>query len=392
MNITCPKCKSILDIDSAFKGKTITCPICAKRFEANDDGPTIKVVSRGDGESRHSSDNDLAGKFAEVMGVTKPKGFKWKEFFSEVFKKHTRKEVESYFMVGTAETTPDIFGVSTEWPKPWMFARCLMGCVILYLTVYCSVRWFGLKLMSNITDLIIIGSFAVPISLALLFFEINVRRNVSLYEFVRFLFFGGIISIYLLLPLNPLNTFIKSAVPEEWGAISAGPVEEFAKLITLLLLVRGRNYRYILNGLLLGAAVGAGFAMFESAGYAFINLLAQKNVEAMNSNILSRAFFAPVGHVAYSSIWAGALWRVKGDKPFAFSMLGDWRFLKLFLLGVILHGFWNSPLLMKQFGEDGSWYAKTAIVGVIAWFVIFSLVQEGLEQIRKEQKDILSNG
>ena len=95
MNITCPKCKSILDLDSAFEGKAITCPVCANRFEANGSGPTIKVISRGDGESRQSSDNDLAGKFAEVMGVMKPKGFKWKEFFSEVFKKHTKKYLVS---------------------------------------------------------------------------------------------------------------------------------------------------------------------------------------------------------------------------------------------------------------------------------------------------------
>lgn len=389
MNVTCPNCKSVLDVDSGLNGESIACPVCDRRFEIGGETPRVKVVSRGDGESREFAAGDLAGKFAEVMGVTKPKGFKWKEFFSEVFKKHTRKEVESYFMVGTAETTPDIFGVSTEWPKPWMFARCLMGCAILYLTVYCCIRWFGPRLQSNVTDLIIIGSFSVPISLALLFFEVNVRRNVSLYEFVRFLFFGGIVSIYLILPLGPLNAFIKNAVPGEWSAISAGPVEEFAKLITLLLLVRGRNYRYILNGLLIGAAVGAGFAMFESAGYAF-NEFNDPNGDMLDV-IFRRAVFAPVGHVAYSSIWAGALWKVKGDKPFHFSMLRDWRFLKLFLLGVLLHSFWNSPLLIKQFGMSSP-YVKMVIVGVIAWFVIFSLVQEGLEQIRKEQQDILSNG
>ncbi len=392
MNITCPNCKSVLDVDSSIGGSTITCPVCSGRFEVPRADQGIKVVSRGDGGAGQSGDSDLAGKFAEVMGVTKPKGFKWKAFFSEVFKKHTKKEIEAYFMVGTAETTPDIFGVNTEWPKPWMFARCLLGCIILYLTAYCGVSWFGLRLRSNITDLIIIGSFAAPISLALLFFEINVRRNVSLYEFFRFLFFGGIVSIYLLLPLGPVDAFLANALPKEWSAISAGPVEETAKLLALLLLARGRRYRYIHNGLLFGAAVGAGFAMFESAGYAFTNLLAQKNVSAMNSSILSRAFFAPVGHVAYSAIWAGALWRVKGDKPLEFSMLGNWRFLKLFLLGVVLHGFWNSPLLIAQLGNDGSWYAKMAVVGVIAWFVIFSLVQEGLEQIRKEQQNILSNG
>ena len=388
MNITCPNCKSVLDVDSSIGGSTITCPVCSGRFEVPQAGQGIKVVSRGDGGAGPSGDSDLAGKFAEVMGVTKPKGFKWKEFFSEVFKKHTKREIESYFMVGTAETTPDIFGVNTEWPKPWIFARCLLGCVLLYLPIFIILRWFGTSMSSTVTDLIIIGSFAVPISFALLFFELNVRRNVSLYEFVRFLFFGGIISIYLLVPFSPLSDFLANALPAGWQDTRAGVTEETTKLLALLFLARGRNYRYIHNGLLFGAAVGAGFAMFESAGYAYNTLSEGKNwIDVIHS----RAFFAPVGHVAYSSICAGALWRVKGDKPFAFSMLGDWRFLKFFLMGVLLHGFWNSPLLIEQFGVY-SGYVKMAIVGIIAWFVIFSLVQEGLEQIRKEQQDILSNG
>lgn len=386
MNITCPNCRSVLDVDSSLNGTAIACPVCANRFEVGAADPQVRVVSRGENESRESGDTDIAGKFAEVIGVTKPKGFKWKEFFSEVFKKHTRKEVESYFMVGTAETTPDIFGVSTEWPKPWMFARCLMGCVVLYLTIYFGISHFGLKLRSNITDLIIIGSFSVPISFALLFFEMNVRKNVSLFEFIRFLFVGGILSMYLLLPLAPISKSIVNALPAGWGNVSAGPLEETTKLMALLFVARGRNYRYVLNGLLFGAAVGAGFAMFESAGYAFGELGKQNG--NMLGTIFTRAILAPVGHVAYSSIWAGALWMVKGDKPFKFSMLLDLRFLKLFLLGVALHGFWNSPLMDATLGG----WAKVLLVGAIAWFVIFSLVQEGLEQIRKEQQDILSNG
>ena len=102
MNITCPNCRSVLDVDSSLNGTAIACPVCANRFEVGAADPQVRVVSRGENESRESGDTDIAGKFAEVIGVTKPKGFKWKEFFSEVFKKHTRKEVESYFMVGTA--------------------------------------------------------------------------------------------------------------------------------------------------------------------------------------------------------------------------------------------------------------------------------------------------
>src|SRR5207244_7482217 len=54
------------------------------------------------------------------------------------------------------------------------------------------------------------------------------------------------------------------------GPLSPGIIEEVAKLATVVLVVRqATRYKYILNGMLFGAAVGVGFAVFESAGYAF---------------------------------------------------------------------------------------------------------------------------
>ena len=48
-----------------------------------------------------------------------------------------------------------------------------------------------------------------------------------------------------------------------------GVLEETGKALALLVVVGSLRYRWQLNGLLFGAAVGAGFAGFESAGYAF---------------------------------------------------------------------------------------------------------------------------
>src|SRR5262249_60599294 len=53
-------------------------------------------------------------------------------------------------------------------------------------------------------------------------------------------------------------------------------IEDLAKLIALVLIVRGRRYKYILNGMLFGAAIGAGFACFETAGYAYRTALAYR--------------------------------------------------------------------------------------------------------------------
>ena len=52
------------------------------------------------------------------------------------------------------------------------------------------------------------------------------------------------------------------------GASSAAPMEETAKVLAMVVVARAAKYRYKLNGLLVGAAVGVGFAAFESMGYA----------------------------------------------------------------------------------------------------------------------------
>jgi RsiW-degrading membrane proteinase PrsW (M82 family) len=142
----------------------------------------------------------------------------------------------------------------------------------------------------------------------------------------------------------------------------------------------GGRYKYILNGLLLGAAVGAGFAAFESAGYAFRYLLISKgNYGQMTSVIYLRGFLAPFGHVAWTAIAAAAFWRVRGDAGFQLNMLWDKRFLKAMLIPVALHMIWDFPYLPSFF------FLKYIALGLVAWYVLFGFVQQGLRQVKKEQ-------
>ncbi|MHB8816625.1 MAG: PrsW family glutamic-type intramembrane protease [Steroidobacteraceae bacterium] len=132
----------------------------------------------------------------------------------------------------------------------------------------------------------------------------------------------------------------------DWlGASVAGSVEEPGKLLVLTFLVNNRRYRCILNGLLLGAAVGVGFAAFESAGYAFLDLLQHvtfstdgygattlqlNDVAGMRQVIMSRGLLSPFGHIAWTAMSAGALWRVMGKTPFRLDMIRDSRFARVF--------------------------------------------------------------
>ena len=312
----------------------------------------------------------IGNRISSLASTDKLEGFSLREFFSEVFKKRETNEVDDYFVVGTSRTTPSILDVPTSWPKPWFFLRVLVFLALVYLGFYFAFQQFGNPKL--IPGLIMMGSLAVPLATVILFFELNVPRNISFNRVLMLVASGGIVSLFVALVGFSVSDL-------GWlGASQAGIVEEIGKLLAVILVARSFKGKYILNGLLYGAAVGAGFAFFESAGYAFEFLEKSGKKDVMFDVIQVRAFLTPFGHVAWTAIAAGALWRVKGEQPFQLHMLFDGSFLKTMAIPVLLHMTWDSPF-------TSPFDIHLIVLGVIGWFVVFGLVQQGLRQIRDEQ-------
>jgi RsiW-degrading membrane proteinase PrsW (M82 family) len=309
-------------------------------------------------------------------GVDRLEGFNLGDVFSEALKKHSSAQVEEYFTVGAPSNTPSIDQVDASWPKPWVFLRTFIGAAAIYFLFVQAWNQFGnTKLLPG---LIMVGSFAVPISALIFFFEMNARKNVSLYQVIRLLFLGGITSIIISL----IFFDITDNVNLNWlGASIAGLVEEPGKLLALAIVVNVSKYRYILNGLLFGAAVGTGFAAFESAGYALTIALDTGYSGPMLDNIMLRGMLAPFAHIVWTAMCAAALWKVKGGQQFKFDMLLDPRFYRVFFMAVIMHMIWNSPIVLP-------FHLKNIILGVIAWIVIFALIQSGLKEILAEKASV----
>jgi protease PrsW len=315
----------------------------------------------------------LGNRISSLASTDKLEGFSLGEFFSEVFKKREKEEIDDYFVVGTSRTTPSIEDVPTSWPKPWFFFRVLVFVTLVYLGFYCAFEQF--ENIRLIPGLIMMGSLAVPLATVILFFELNVPRNVSFNRVLMLVASGGVVSLFVALIGFKVSNL-------DWlGASDAGIVEETGKLLAVIIVARSFKGKYILNGLLFGAAVGAGFAFFESAGYAFDYLEQSQSLHVMFHVIQSRAFLTPFGHVAWAAIAAAAFWRVKGDKPVQLSMLLDGSFLKTLSIPVALHMAWNAPF-------ESPFDLHRMGLGVVGWFVVFGLAQQGLRQIREEQLDL----
>jgi RsiW-degrading membrane proteinase PrsW (M82 family) len=261
-----------------------------------------------------------------------------------------------------------------------LFARFLVFFLFIYFGFVFAYQHFqNYKL---IPGLIIMGAFSTPIATLILFFELNTPRNVSLYRLAILFGLGSIVSLFISLIGYDVTKL-------SWlGASSAGIIEELGKLAALIIIVRSQRYKYILNGMLFGAAVGAGFAAFESAGFAFLYVgagIEQRDISggahAMMANIIVRGVLAPLMHVAWSAMVGAALWRVKQDKPVSLSMLADPRFYRVLLIAIVLHMLWNT-----RWGDV--FYAKEILLGAAAWFVIWGLVQQGLREVRDEQRGL----
>lgn len=339
------------------------------------------------------------------------------DMFEQAFTNHTEEEMEQYWGAGAPGNIPSIENLPEEGPRPWMFVRVLGLSVAVFLILLYS--WYKFHNTNFLPGLIFIGSAAMPISVMILFFELNARRNVSMYLTTKMLFLGGVLSLLLTMVNNIVVNLLGFNM--DWmGMMSAGPVEETAKLLAVIcILANRRRYPYILNGLLFGAAVGAGFGLFETAGYAMRALIKQvilicvDNGEVLKAILIQsqkeagavglemqleklfkaaagagdkqmmmvlgiRAILAPAGHLIWTALNAAALWRVKGNEHFRISHLFDIRFFSIFLCTVCFHMAWNSswdPEIVTS-------YDKFIILGLLGWSLVFWMIRKGLQQVR----------
>ncbi len=356
------------------------------------------------------------------------------DMFEQAFTNHTEEEMEQYWGAGAPGNIPSIENLPEEGPRPWMFVRVLGLSVAVFLILLYS--WYKFHNTNFLPGLIFIGSAAMPISVMILFFELNARRNVSMYLTTKMLFLGGVLSLLLTMVNNIVVNLLGFNM--DWmGMMSAGPVEETAKLLAVIcILANRRRYPYILNGLLFGAAVGAGFGLFETAGYAMRALIKQvilicvDNGEALKAILIQsqkeagalglemqleklfkaaagagdkqmmmvlgiRAILAPAGHLIWTALNAAALWRVKGGENFRIGHLFDIRFFSIFICTVCFHMAWNSdwdPELVTS-------YDKYIILGLLGWSLVFWMIRKGLQQVRsaretsdEQNSDMQANG
>jgi RsiW-degrading membrane proteinase PrsW (M82 family) len=138
----------------------------------------------------------------------------------------------------------------------------------------------------------------------------------------------------------------------------------------VLMIARHRRHDAELEGLILGAAAGMGFASMESSGYAFVAFLGSGgNLSLMVGVTLLRGFLSPIGHGTWTAILASVLFRESAAKRFRI----NGKVVLAYLTVVILHGLWDGlPGVVSAILSPGlDVFLGQASVGAVSIFILW---------------------
>ncbi|BCZ45266.1 membrane protein [Clostridium gelidum] len=351
----CPNCKEKVLNNSSF------CSTCGFNFNDN------KNNAEKDG-SNENEENGFINKVNIMDGGSEQVDLRLTDLLVNVFKKHSLEERENTFICGTGNTAPKECDICSKWPKPWLYSRVFFLFAATFLGLLALLRIF--KNVLAYPGIIFIGALTVPFSLLVFFWELNAPRNINIFDVTKIFFFGGVSSLLLTMIFSRI-IFVGKV--DYFGAIMIGVIEESAKFIVVAYFLRGSKRKFILNGLLLGAAVGAGFAVFETAGYEFAYGL---QIPILMRIIYTRGVLAFGGHIVWAAMAGAALVMVKEDNRLKIKHIMNIKFLKYFVLIIGLHAIWDMPI-----STNSELPLVQVILTITAWIIVIIFISAGLKQI-----------
>jgi protease PrsW len=195
-----------------------------------------------------------------------------------------------------------------------------------------------------IPTLFLIGSFLVPVTVVTFALarldDCRLTSNVILKGFLLAGTVGVVVSALTEIYLLPTGA---GPVGNAVGLFGVGLIEEVSKGAVLLAVAWRVAERTVHGGMVLGATVGAGFAAFESTGYAFWAYIQHTNDHPELSILqteVSRAMLAPFGHLTWTALLGGALFAAAAPAHGGFRITP--RVIWTFLGVSALHGAWDA--------------------------------------------------
>jgi RsiW-degrading membrane proteinase PrsW (M82 family) len=220
----------------------------------------------------------------------------------------------------------------------WWWKTLLAGFGLWIVTIVVTAFTGNSNLVPT---LILLGSFLVPFCVVLFAIE-RVTGSISTLQLILAFFVGGIFGV---LGASLLEADLHESF---WVYGLVGLIEEFVKVVLLVIFGWRTTPKTAKQGALLGATIGAGFAAFESAGYAFNAAITSRGIDLVSllQTELVRAILAPVGHVMWTAILGAVIFgAARGGRRFRWS----WWILLTYACVSLLHAAWDSAADIASF-------------------------------------------
>jgi protease PrsW len=193
--------------------------------------------------------------------------------------------------------------------------------------------------VNMIPTVVLLGSFLVPVTAMVWYLDHYESPIVTTRVIFSTFIVGGVLGV---LAASLLESWLVSDTPVLYAAV--GLIEEFAKLVALVLVARRLSHYATRDGIVLGAAVGFGFGALESSGYALNAMfvaLGHQVALSLGSLVfteLLRGILAPVGHGLWTAILGGVLFSAArgGHLRLTGKVVGT------YLLVALLHTLWDA--------------------------------------------------
>lgn len=186
-----------------------------------------------------------------------------------------------------------------------------------------------------VPTVIVVGSFLVPTTMVAFALSRDREGHLTTEGVVLGFLGAGTLAV---VGTALLETYLLPAAAGTF--LGVGIIEELGKACVVMAV--GSRLRRLepRDGMVLGAVVGAGFAAFESAGYALQTMLDHLDDHTVR-NILeteaSRALLAPFGHITWTALLGGALFAGARDGRFRVTT----QLVRTAAGVILLHALWD---------------------------------------------------
>ncbi len=218
---------------------------------------------------------------------------------------------------------------------------------------------------------VMVGSFMIPITYVAFFYDRRYLSRLTVPAIAQGFIYGGLFGVLAASLLEPL--FVQSL---DFGtAFTVGLIEEFVKVIGILVIARRLGHDVEMDGLLLGVAAGMGFASLESNGYAFTAFLRSGGSLTVTVFVtLLRGILSPIGHGTWTAILVSVLFRESRAGHFRI----NFKVIAAYLGVSLLHGLWDGlpDAITAFFGQGLDVFLGEAFVAITGLFILWRRWEE----------------